>query len=47
MTDADWEEYVQERYGEDLEETELSMRAGGIDSALRWALRLIHSLHMA
>ena len=46
-TDADWEEHIQERYGEDLEETELSMRAGGIDSALRRALRLIHSLRMA
>ena len=46
-TDADWEEYIQDRYGEELEETELSMRAGGIDSALRQALRLIHSLHMA
>ena len=46
-TEADWEEYIQERYGEDLEETELSMRAGGIDSALRWALRLMHSLRKA
>ena len=46
-TDADWKEHIQERYGEDMKETELSMWAGGIDSALRWALRLIHSLRMA